>query len=129
VSDIRSKRLSTGYETVAGQYRLLSVGPNSTILIKSILVFNAAGVASTIQVWLNAASWIIPLIKQPFTDQSTFEWNGWIAMQDTDQLRIDFDVNGVAWWVSGTLLEGSYDATIVPMDGASTQPMNAGAPL
>ena len=105
------------------------INPNSTVLLKNVVVFNATGGPADVQMWLNNTSWIVPFVHQSFTDQGFFEWNGWIAMQDTDQLRIDFNANGVAWWVSGTLLEGTYDATIVPLSSASTQPMNAGGPL
>lgn len=87
---------------------VLTVAAGYTWILKSVVVFNNAGVADTVYAVPsdaagNPANIIYGVVVAA---GARVEWNGWLVLVPTDQVAV-LSVNGTSiFWLSGTKLAG-----------------------
>ena len=66
--------------------------------------------------------WVDNFFIQAVEAGKTWEWNGWVALNEGDSLVVYTDQQLVGYWVSGSVLVGEPLYTIPPNLTTGTKP-------
>jgi hypothetical protein len=93
-------------EVAAGQFvTAYTVPPASVVLLKSVVFTNQATADTRVQIALSVpgeATFVrVDMLEVPAEGQAM--WNGWVAANAGDDIRLWTDAHDVFYWVSGSV--------------------------
>lgn len=93
------------------------------MLVKSAYGRHAGDSTSYVTVYARTATGgqLVVVFDFQASQSGALEWSGWLVLANGDELVCDVGGPNIAWWISGSLLEGSYDGTTRPLS-AQTLP-------
>jgi hypothetical protein len=80
-----------------------------TLILKSLLVYNGAGVTANPAVWVDTGPGqpTVHIVQAAVATNTTEQWNGWVALEPGHRLVANTDQPNTTVWASGTVLMGT----------------------
>jgi len=105
---VRTARLAAVEVNALGTITIATVPAGETWILKSLLVNNQSGVASTVIVLVNRPTPAVPvrLYSESVAQGATRTWEGWLVLQPGDEVKVNASAVSVFVWASGTRLIG-----------------------
>lgn len=112
VDNIRSHTLSVAYLDKVGTWRICGAGASSTLLLKTVSLDNTRGAANTVQLQLVYQGLVAFIGSSALAAGAVEHTASWLVFEDEAEVRVHASAAGCVVWLSGTVLRGSFDATV-----------------
>ena len=100
-----SKRLAAGQTTLTKPVSTVyTCPPNHSTICKSLYLFNWAATAIATSIYLTSPGVTLYLVSRSIEAAGSWFWEGWAVLETGDQIVVNTDVAGLAYWISGSEL-------------------------
>ena len=109
---VRTKRLAAGLTGPASVGKTAYTCPSGeTAIVKDVRLYARAGAVSSVKVFaLSGAGIFVACFTGPMADQEVRQFQGFLVLLPGDRVVVEATTtDGIAYWVSGTELEGLAD--------------------
>lgn len=109
---VRTKRLAAGLNGTAAVGKTVYTCPaGETTIVKDVRLFARLSAVPTVKVYaLSGAGTFVACLNRALADQEAAQFQGFIVLAPGDRILVEASVtDGIAYWVSGTELEGVAD--------------------
>ena len=102
----RSSRLYVGAHVADGFVSVFTCPPSTVILVKSILVLSTSALkAGSLAVQAASGQVTVTLLEDSAPVQfQPVEWNGWVVLEEGDELVTVTNITTANYWISGAVL-------------------------
>lgn len=124
----RSTTLAVGYVTAASSTRVCRAGPESTLLLKTGYFESQSAAPIEVRLQLVRAPVLINVAIASLPGPGVHRWDGWAVFSDNDEVRVTTNGGTISWWISGSVLEGTFDGTQAPAADVGGLPASSSSP-